>query len=136
MNTSVSVAKAGLLTLNITSNDQIMNIDEHLPKQTLYLKNVRVQMTSDAVALSTGIIYINCDLFGNGTLINKRTSRFDFPILLQGSAVSLYHCDIPIEMEHSLKPRFNVKILNEAGALLPDFVSCQLQFNYDISLST
>ena len=58
MTTDISKAP-GILTLHVTTNTEVVDVSLEIPRQTLLLQNVRVEMASAANALSEKIIYIS-----------------------------------------------------------------------------
>ena len=106
---------AGILTLDITSNEQTMNISFEIPIQTLIIKNVRVHMTNAANALSERVIYFNIPVIMSSKIIDGNLAHNYIPIFLDNAIVTNHtSLDIPIYMGQVLPAVFDVQILNSS----------------------
>ncbi len=121
---------AGILTLHAESNSQILNLHTEVPQQTMILTSVRVHMSSDAVSLATGIVYADFPWLQQSSLVDGQESFCRLPILLSGSAVTIYCPMIPIAMVHNVRAQTTVKLYNDTGAPLANLVSATFQFSY------
>lgn len=124
---------AGVLTIHTTSNNAQIDTHSTIPRQTIRLKNVRVEMTSASVALSEKVIYVDLPFLSASQLIDHRANLYHLPILLDNAVCTNYQTDLPMHLLTDIQERFRIIVRNESGALLSNLVSLTLQFSYDLN---
>lgn len=124
---------SGLLTIHATSNNANINLHTVVPKQTIHLKNVRIEMTSASVALSEKMVYVDLPFLSGDQLIDHRDNLFNLPLPLDNAIVTHFQTDIPLHLMKEIPERFQMIVRNEAGNLISNLVSITLQFAYNLN---
>lgn len=132
MNNDIQSA-AGVFTIHATSNSVSVNTHATIPRQTIRLKNVRVEMTSASVALSEKVLYVDLPFLSASQLIDHRENLYQLPILLDNAIVTNYQTDLPLHLLSDVQERFRIIVRNESGALVSNLVSITLQFSYELN---
>ena len=135
----VSVQKAsrvnGLLQLDLSSNSSSVSINQTIPKQTLILERVRVEMTSSAASLATGRVYIDLPWVSPSAIINT-APHSRVMVLLDNNNVSLRDPKIALDLKENIQPTFDVRVFDVTGALVSNLVNVQMVFSYDYGFHT
>lgn len=121
-----------ILSIHLTSNSGTFEINNQFPQQNLRLCQYRIQMTSDAVALSQQVVYFDCNLFNNASITSDRLTHFGIPIHLDGTAVTVAHPDFSINTSQAAQKNMNFSIKSYNGSLVTNLVSLTLTFEYDL----
>lgn len=119
----------GILTLDISSNVQTLNISLEVPIQTLTIKNIRVEMDLAATALSEQILYLDIPVISSSKILDNNVAFNYIPILLDNAAVTLQtSLDLPVYMNQVLPQSFDVRVLNKSFEPVSNLVRFTIQF--------
>jgi hypothetical protein len=119
----------GLLTLDTTSNDTLFDIALDIPKQTLILQSIRVEMASQEISRTTRILYIDLPVLSGNQLLDGNSGQVKIPIMLDNAKVTYQTgLQMPIYMSRHLPSTFRMQVYNTNFALVSDLLSITLQF--------
>jgi hypothetical protein len=108
-----------------------INIHTRIPKQTIYLKEYKIQINST----NTGILYVDVPFLNSHNLVDGVDYMSRLPLLVdQTSSSTIVSCNIPIDISGTIEPSFPMKVYKRDGTLASDIslVGVTLQFSCKI----
>lgn len=126
---------AGFLTIDVLAAGGLINttvsIGHKLPSdQTLRLRSYRVEMTSQANALSAGVLYVDLPFLSSTQIVDNLGGVCKIPIELDNAVLTLRDgLNKPIYISKEITETFLIRVLSGANLVLnPNLVRLTLQF--------
>lgn len=107
----------------------VIDIHRRIPKQTILLKAVRVEMTSAANALAQQIVYIDLPFLNSYSLVDGISYMSRLPILLDNAAVTVRDMNVHLDLDSAIEPRFKMSVYSRDGSLATNCSACTLQIS-------
>ncbi len=130
-NTLLTMHLAGE-SINGTTNTGytgVIDIHARIPKQTVILKTVRVEMTTTAEALAERIVYIDLPFLNSYCLKDGVSYMSRLPVALDNNVVTLKDVNVPLSLDSSIESKFRMSVYKRDGSLATNCSSCTLQIS-------
>lgn len=121
----------GILTIDSTTPQKIVEQNNRIPIQTIRLVGYRIEMNSAANALAQQMIYLDVPFLSSAQLTDG-TAFFNYPFYLDNAIVTLQDKNVNVYLKEPIKEKFKMSLRNSDGTLVDgaNLVHFSAQFEY------